>query len=61
VEDGHVLGAASLNLTTVINFRPAGGGSAAINDDFILTAPEVQKVSQALRAGNIQIVELCAA
>jgi hypothetical protein len=56
-----VLGAASFNLTTVINFQPAGGGSAAINDDFILTAPEVQKVSQALRPGNIQIVELCAA
>jgi Domain of Unknown Function (DUF1259) len=61
VEDGHVERAASSNLTTVTNFQPVGGGSAAINDDFILTAPEVQKVIQALRAGNIQIVELCAA
>jgi hypothetical protein len=58
VEDGHVLPAASLNLTTVINFQPVGGGRAAINGDFILTAPEVQKVIQALRAGNIAIVEL---
>jgi hypothetical protein len=58
VEDGHVLPAASLNLTTVINFQPVGGGRAAINGDFILTAPEVQKVIQALRAGNIQVVEL---
>jgi hypothetical protein len=58
VEDGYVLPAASLNLTTVINFQPVGGGRAAINGDFILTAPEVQKVIQALRAGNIQIVEL---
>ncbi|OMC42977.1 DUF1259 domain-containing protein [Mycobacterium sp. IS-1264] len=58
VEDGHVLPAVSLNLTTVINFQPVGGGRAAINGDFILTAPEVQKVIQALRAGNIQIVEL---
>lgn len=58
VEDGHVLPAASLNLTTVINFQPVGGGRAAINGDFILIAPEVQKVIQALRAGNIQIVEL---
>jgi Domain of Unknown Function (DUF1259) len=58
VEDGYVLPAASLNLTTVINFQPVGGGRAAINGDFILTAPEVQKVVQALRAGNIQIVEL---
>jgi len=58
VEDGHVLPASSLNLTTVINFQPVGGGRAAINGDFILTDPEVQKVIQALRAGNIQIVEL---
>jgi hypothetical protein len=58
VEDGHVLPASSLNLTTVINFQPVGGGKAAINGDFILTDPEVQKVIQALRAGNIQIVEL---
>lgn len=58
VEDGHVLPPASLNLTTVINFQPVGGGRAAINGDFILTGPEVQKVIKALRAGNIQIVEL---
>jgi Domain of Unknown Function (DUF1259) len=58
VEDGHALPAVSLNLTTVINFQPVGGGRAAINGDFILVAPEVQKVIQALRAGNIQIVEL---
>ncbi len=58
VEDGHALPAASLNLTTVINLQPVGGGRAAINGDFILIASEVQKVIQALRAGNIQIVEL---
>jgi hypothetical protein len=58
VEDGHVLPASSLNLTTVINFQPVGAGRAAINGDFILTDPEVQKVIQALRAGNIAIVEL---
>ena len=58
IEEGHVLPAASLNLTTVINFQPLGGGKAAINGDFILTDSEVQKVIQALRAGNIQIVEL---
>ncbi len=55
-----MLGAASFSLTTVINFQAVGAGSAAINGDFILTAPEVQKVILALRAGNIQIVELCA-
>jgi hypothetical protein len=58
VEDGRVLPALTLNLTTVINFQPVGDGKAAINGDFILTDPEVQKVIQALRAGNIQIVEL---
>jgi hypothetical protein len=58
IEDGHVLPALSLNLTTVINFQPVGGGRAAINGDFILTDPEIQKVIQALRLGNIQIVEL---
>jgi hypothetical protein len=58
VEDGHVLPALTLNLTTVINFQPVGGGKAAINGDFILIDSEVQKVIQALRAGNIQIVEL---
>jgi len=58
VEDGHVLPAATLNLTTVINFQPVGGGRAAINGDFILTDTEIQKVIQALRAANIQIVEL---
>lgn len=58
VEDGHVLPAVSFNLATVVNFQPVGGGRAAINGDFIMTDPEVQKVIQALRAGNIQIVEL---
>jgi hypothetical protein len=58
VEDGHLLPAASFNLTTVINFQPLGAGKAAINGDFILTDTEVQKVIQALRAGDIQIVEL---
>jgi hypothetical protein len=58
IDDGHVLPAASLNLTTGVNFQPVGGGRAAINGDFILTVPEVQKVIQSLRAGNIQIVEV---
>lgn len=58
IEDGHVLPAVSLNLTTVINFQPVGRGRAAINGDFILIAPEVQEVIRAMRAGNITIVEL---
>ncbi|BBY04236.1 hypothetical protein MSEO_47350 [Mycobacterium seoulense] len=31
VEDGRILPPASLNLTTVVNFQPVGGGRAAIN------------------------------
>lgn len=58
VEDGRALPALSLNLTTGINFQPVGGGRAAINGDFILVEPEIQKVIQTLRRGNIQIVEL---
>nr|WTB35145.1 DUF1259 domain-containing protein [Streptomyces sp. NBC_00830] len=58
VTDGtHVLPPA-FGITTGINFQPLGGNKAAINGDFVMTAPEVQKVIQALRKGNIDIVEL---
>lgn len=58
IEDqGHVP-PAPVGVTTGINFQPVGGGKAAINGDFVLTAPEVQKVIQALRAGGIDIVEV---
>jgi hypothetical protein len=55
--DGHTLPAA-LGLTTGINFQPLGGKKAAINGDFVTTAPEIQKVIQAFRNGGIAIVEL---
>jgi hypothetical protein len=48
----------TFGVTTGINFQPVGGGKAAINGDFALTAPEVQKVIQALRKGGIDIVEV---
>jgi hypothetical protein len=54
---GHILPVA-LGLVTVINFQPLGGNKAAINGDFVMTAPEIQKVIQALRRGGIDIVEL---
>ncbi|GLY82179.1 DUF1259 domain-containing protein [Actinoallomurus iriomotensis] len=54
---GHVLPAA-LGITTAINFQALGGNRAAINGDFVMTASEIQKVIQALRAGGIDIVEL---
>ncbi|WP_415856929.1 DUF1259 domain-containing protein [Sinomonas sp. G460-2] len=58
ITDGdHLLTPAS-GVTTGINFQPVGGGKAAINGDFVLTASEVQPVIQALRRGGIDIVEL---
>ena len=56
-DGGHVIPAA-MGVTTGINFQPVGGGKAAINGDFAMTGPEVQKVVQALRAGGIDIVEV---
>ena len=56
-DQGHVL-PAPFGVTTGINFQPLGGGKAATNGDFVLTAPEVQKVIQALRVGGIDIVEV---
>ena len=55
--DGHILPPA-FGITTGINFQPLGGKRAAINGDFVMTAPEIQKVIQALRKGRIDIVEL---
>ncbi|WP_406405426.1 DUF1259 domain-containing protein [Streptomyces sp. NBC_01643] len=58
VTDGiHVLPPA-LGITTGINFQSLGDKKAAINGDFVMTAPEVQKVIRALRKGGIDIVEL---
>ncbi|MFF3518671.1 DUF1259 domain-containing protein [Streptomyces sp. NPDC002573] len=58
VTDGmHVLPPA-FGITTGINFQPLGDNRAAINGDFVMTAPEVQKAIRALRKGGIDIVEL---
>ncbi|KIZ15840.1 hypothetical protein SNA_21345 [Streptomyces natalensis ATCC 27448] len=58
VNDGEYVLPPALGLTTGINFQPLGGNKAAINGDFVMTAPEIQNVIQALRKGNIDIVEL---
>src|SRR5204862_2973308 len=42
----------------VINFQPTGGGKAAITGDFVLIAPEVNPVPQALRDWWIETTEL---
>ena len=56
-DDGHVV-PPGFGVTTTINFQPLGAGQAAINGDFVMTAPEVQNVIGALRKGGIAIVEL---
>lgn len=58
VTDGQHILPPALGITTTINFQPLGGNKAAINGDFVMTAGEIQKVIQALRAGGIDIVEL---
>lgn len=58
ITDGDDILPPTFGVTTAINFQPLGGGKAAINGDFALTASEVQPVMQALRKGGIDIVEL---
>ncbi|MGV9242331.1 DUF1259 domain-containing protein [Streptomyces sp. NPDC003710] len=58
VTDGTHVMPPALGITTGINFQPLGDNKAAINGDFVMTAPEVQKIIQALRKGGIDIVEL---
>ncbi|MET8126334.1 DUF1259 domain-containing protein [Streptomyces sp. NPDC005065] len=48
----------AMGVTTAVNFQPTGGGKAAVNGDFAMTADEVQNVIKALRAGGIDIVEI---
>ncbi len=56
-DEGHVL-PPTFGVTTAINFQPVGGGKAAINGDFAMIGPEVQKVIQALRKGGITVVSV---
>jgi Domain of Unknown Function (DUF1259) len=55
VDDGHLV-PPTFGVTTTVNLQPLGEGKAAINGDIVMTGPEVQKVIQALRAGNISLV-----
>lgn len=48
----------SMGMATAINFQPTGGGRAAINGDFVMTANEVDRVISALREHDIQVVAL---
>ncbi len=48
----------TMGMATVINFQPTGGGRAAINGDFVMTAGEIDRVIAALRANGIHVVAL---
>jgi hypothetical protein len=43
----------SMGVATAINFQPTGGGKAAVTGDFVMRAPEVNKVIRALQAHGI--------
>lgn len=58
VSSGNRIAPAGMGVSTGLNFQPTGGGKAAINGDFVMTAPEVQSVIRALRRGGVDIVEL---
>lgn len=54
-EERHVI-PPGLGVTTGLNFQSLGGGQAAINGDFAMTADEVQHVIAALRRGGITVI-----
>ncbi|TDD50854.1 DUF1259 domain-containing protein [Nonomuraea terrae] len=47
-----------MEASTMLAFQPLGGGRAAINGDFTMTADEVNPVIKALRAHGVTIIEL---
>jgi hypothetical protein len=48
----------AMGVATILNFQPTGDGKAAITGDFVLIAPEVNKVARALRAHGIQVTAI---
>ncbi|MEU3778940.1 DUF1259 domain-containing protein, partial [Streptomyces sp. NPDC032472] len=58
VTDEHRILPSATGVTTVLAFQPLGGGRAAVNGDFVMTAHEVQHVLTALRAGGLSVIEL---
>jgi hypothetical protein len=48
----------AMGTAIAIGFQPTGGGKAAINGDFVLTAEEVNPVLRALRENGIEVVAL---
>lgn len=49
---------ALMEASTLLMFQPQGGGQAAINGDFAMTADQVNPVIQALQAHGITVISL---
>ncbi|MEV2226081.1 DUF1259 domain-containing protein [Nocardia vinacea] len=47
-----------MEASTLLIFQPLGGGQAAINGDFTMTADQVNPVIATLRSHDIQVIEL---
>ncbi|MFJ2821013.1 DUF1259 domain-containing protein [Streptomyces toxytricini] len=58
VTDEHRIVPAATGMATVLAFQPLGGGRAAVNGDFVMTAEEVHHVLPALRRGGLSVIEL---
>jgi Domain of Unknown Function (DUF1259) len=48
----------AMDMSQLLMFQPLGGGRAAINGDFIMTADQVNPVIKALRSHGLTLVEL---
>jgi len=48
----------AMGVATVLNFQPTDDGKAAITGDFVLIAPEVNKVARTLREHGIQVTAI---
>lgn len=47
-----------METSTLLMFQPLGGGRAAVNGDFVMTADRVNPVIRALRSHGLTIIEL---
>lgn len=48
----------AMEAATLLMFQPLGGGRAAVNGDFVMTADQVNPVIKALRSRGMTLVEL---
>ncbi len=58
IRDGGMLVPPPMGSANAINFRPTGGGKAAITGDFVLIAKEVNPVLKTLRDHGIEVTAI---